>query len=535
MVITRSKNHGELLSLPSIEKPIIVSCSEIYSALHHDLFSCLLDAKYKTREDIQEKKKKMMHNFSEHSRELSKFFLYKVNPVIENASLRPFMGLENREKNLNPYFLRRCLYVHKYYFLNKSSHVEGTIDALLHRDLWKSQFLNVSEHFISEKDYAVLYFCKDSHKVNPYHHMKAMAQLYYFGKMYPREIETNKIIFVDKTSFKVVDLTENDIERIQCFVCDIRKAKKIGWIDLEDNISNSLHPKYYPNMKIQDSLFEDIKKKYAFQWGEITSLWWCSDQHRQKMISMGIFSWRDARFTPELLATMDSRWNHSEKQRILNRILKTNRQDPSSPEFKWMWIDDFNTPEYTQSIFIDFEYLSTMNDLIYMIGVYIPENNQYKVFWASELTIASEKALLKEFYQFYSGFKKTNIWFWFAEKNKWQKRCHVHGLQQEAKSADVWEDLCDIMTHGVSVYGATNYKLKTITKAFSDYGKIPFSYQDLDCQNGLESMEFAVNYYKTRKEEDRMSLEKYNQLDCESQFHILQTIQENKKNCQIYI
>ena len=526
MVTTRSKQQ-DLIELPNYEEPIIVSCSEIYSALNHDLFSCIMETKYKTCDEFQEKKKKIMFNLSENSRELSKFFLFKINPLIQNASLRPYLGWENSKID------RFCLYLHKYYFLNKQSHVEGVIDALYHRDLWSSEFLNISEHFSSDRDYAVLYFCKDVNKIESYHKTKAMAQLYYFGKMYSMFVETSKIIFVDKSNFKVVEMSKEDVTLIQNLLSDIRKAKKIGsLIDLKD-LDN---PKYFPNMKIQDSLFGSIKKQYAFDCGEITSLWWCSDLNRQKMIEKGIYNWRDKRFTAELLSTVDSRWKNTNKQQILNRILETNRQDPSSTDFKWMqFSDDFQPVLAKNSIYIDFEYISTMNDILYMIGVYIPESgipesglpeSGYKVFWAKEITLEAEKELLMEFYTFYSQLQDTTIWYWYAEKSKWQKRCHIHQLNIEAKSADLWEDLCELMTNGVSVYGATNYKLKSVTKAFSEQSKIPFSYSDLDCQDGLESMEFAMNYYKTRKEEDRISLEKYNQLDCEAQFHILQTILE---------
>jgi hypothetical protein len=525
MVVTRSQKSKDLLSLPNYDEPIIVSCSDIYSAIHHDLFSCIMETKHKNDEHFQENKQKVIYNLSQKSRELSSFFLQKVNSVVTNASLRPYMGWHYYGVDLKPFFDKFCLYIHKYCFFNKQSHVEGTIDALYHRDLWNNDFLNISS-LVSEKDYVVLYYCKDVNKIDHYHKTKALAQLYYFGKMYGVFVETQKLVLVDKSSYKILEITQQDIDAIQSMVRDIRKAKKIGdTIDLQD-ISN---PKYFPNMKIQDSLLQSIKKKYAFEWGEITSLWWCSDIHRQKMIEQGIYSWRDPRFTPQLLATFDSRWNSSEKQRILNRILQTNRQDSSSPDFQWIIFEDaFPMEIKSKCIFIDFEYLSNMNDLLYMIGVYIPETG-YKVFWAKDLTTESEKDLINEFYDFITELQDTTIWYWYADKTKWQKRCHIHDLTLQCKSADIWEDLCELMTQGISVYGATNYKLKSIVKAFSDHGKIPFSYSDLDCQDGLESIEFAMNYFKTRLESDKVSLEKYNQLDCEAQFHIFKTVLEEKK------
>ena len=62
MVTTRSKQQ-DLIELPNYEEPIIVSCSEIYSALNHDLFSCIMETKYKTCDEFQEKKKKIIQNF----------------------------------------------------------------------------------------------------------------------------------------------------------------------------------------------------------------------------------------------------------------------------------------------------------------------------------------------------------------------------------------------------------------------------------------------------------------------------------------
>jgi hypothetical protein len=83
-----------------------------------------------------------------------------------------------------------------------------------------------------------------------------------------------------------------------------------------------------------------------------------------------------------------------------------------------------------------------------------------------------------------------------------------------------------MMRNGVAVYGALDFGLKSVVEAFYKQGKIPFTYNELECQNGLESIEFAEKYYKTRDQEDKESLEKYNKMDCEAMFHIFHTILE---------
>jgi RNase_H superfamily len=512
-MITRSQKPQEFYSLPEQEKPIVVSCFDLFSILHNDAFSIIVESKHEKDEDFQRNKWSCIISKSKKSRELATSFLYTAAARITEASQRKYMGLDNLGRNLEPLFTNNCLYMHKYYFKNKSCHVDGAIDALYHKN---NTFLDLN----FDKNYICLFFCQNVHKISSYLMTKSMASLYYFSRMYSDHVETDKFVFVDANMNTVqVLLTENDISNIKSMVQEVRKTKKLApYLDLV-NLEN---PKYFPNMKFKDSPAYQFKKQVAFPLGEITNLWNCDDTHRQLAFQKGITSWRDSRFSPELLG-----WPDQNKKNTLQRILSTNRQNPNDAQFEWIRFE----PTFKESwpmleqqydwVFIDFEWTL---DHIYMIGIY--SEHGYQVFWASELSETGEQQLLQAFNSWYKSLVNTKIWYWHAEKSKWKSSCQKHELFEQALVTNNWHDLCAMMRNGVAVYGALDFGLKSVVEAFYKQGKIPFTYNELECQNGLESIEFAEKYYKTRDQEDKESLEKYNKMDCEAMFHIFHTILE---------
>jgi hypothetical protein len=333
-------------------------------------------------------------------------------------------------------------------------------------------------------------------------------------------VETDKFVFVDANMNTLQALVmDDDVCKIKSMVQEVRKAKKLApYLDLV-NLEN---PKYFPNMKFKDSPTFVFKKQIAFPLGEITNLWNCDDHHRQLAFEKGITSWRDSRFGPNLLG-----WVDEQKKKTLQRILNINRQNPNDSDFTWIRFEQKfrdSWPILDQNfdwIFIDFEWTF---DHIYMIGVYSVHG--YQAFWASELSEIGEHHLLQAFHSWYKSLINTKIWYWHAEKSKWKSSCQRHEFFQQALDTNDWHDLCAMMRNGVAVYGALDFGLKSVVEAFYKQGKIPFSYNELECQNGLESIEFAEKYYKIRNQEDKESLEKYNKMDCEAMFHIFHTILE---------
>jgi hypothetical protein len=213
----------------------------------------------------------------------------------------------------------------------------------------------------------------------------------------------------------------------------------------------------------------------------------------------------------------------------LDAIIQVNRQNSNDETFRWMYMDKENVNTIMKqrntadkALFVDFEYTKSM---IYMIGIYY--NNEYKVFWADDLSLSSEKKLMTTFYNFIKELKNIDIWYWHAEKYKWRQVCYRHNLMNYNEITERWYDLCDTMRKGpITIHGALHFSLKSIVHAFYIHGKIPFDYIDLECQNGSSSIDFAENYYESRNDRVRIELEKYNCIDTEAMFYILLEIQK---------
>ena len=534
-----------LLSLPEETGPIYIDCSELYPMMNNDCLTYILDILYRDDAGLQEKKNDTIRKLSQPRVKMTKDFFYTIAKKLGNdARLYRYLGYS--EKNIAPFLEQNIGYLHKVYFRNTASRVQGSMDGLLRKDLI-DKCLGTNHNNDGGNGYVILYMCDCVDKLNDYHRQKARMVLIYGAAMFPDYIDPDTLVLVDKNNKTgVLTLSEEERSKTRRMVRDVRRIKRIapffnsgsGDEDLEGLLSilREANDRFLPNMESRilrnDKIWKPLKKRLSHELGEITGLWMCSDIHRQRALSQGVRSWRDERFTPALVGITDPL-----KASILEKIVCINRQDPSSSEnFEWMRVDEEVAAKWpllllpegaTRHAFFDFEYLA--DGTIYMIGVY--SGSRYHCLWASSLSPEAEKNLLQEFCAYYRLLLNRDpdmrLWYWHAEKTHWRKQCMRHGLEEEAVDTQGWHDACDLMRTGtVVVHGALDFSLKSVLPAFHRHGRVPFEYAELDCEDGEASIDLALSYYKNNRSDKALcdSLEAYNRVDCEALYHIMSAI-----------
>jgi uncharacterized protein YprB with RNaseH-like and TPR domain len=269
--------------------------------------------------------------------------------------------------------------------------------------------------------------------------------------------------------------------------------------------------KLLPNMKINNSIYDDEKKKIAEYYGEITEFWQCSIKHRYNLLdntNNTIFSWKDPNFKMELLQT-----NPSYKFK-LDKLFKINRDeiDPIYPKKiihnHYNWRDDMN------EIFVDFETTGDPNEndecVIFLIGVY-QKNKEYIYFKADDISDKSEKKIILDFYSFWKKLGNPKVWYWYAENSFWDRVCKKYNISLNID----WVDLYKVFFDGnVFIKGCKNFKLKSYIYSLKELKIIDISYPPKECCNGLNALCLGYEYYETKDKGILNSILEYNKFDC---------------------
>ena len=325
-----------------------------------------------------------------------------------------------------------------------------------------------------------------------------------------------------------IDYTGYDINFISQFYEGIewlRRVKKYGpaWSTVEDVMKHAP-----PNMKCEDSLYQNDKKYISSTAGDITEIWRCGVKQRQLAREQGITTWCDPRLNADIMNIPNS------YKKQVDAILKVNRGelDEYSFEFK-----NANEIQHSENMFVDFETIRDTFDVyrplenpefIFLIGVYY--KNTYHSFQIKSLTTENEKDLITTFHKFWVDCGKPVCWFWYAEKELWRRALARTGIQIDVK----WNDLYKIVESGPFVVrGCKNFKLKSYIKAMSEMSLIPVTIPPESCDNGMDAMIMAWKYYKDEnqdkmiKEQNMKNIIAYNEFDCTSLYHILTFMQKH--------
>lgn len=409
---------------------------------------------------------------------------------------------------------------------------------------------------------------------------------YMLGKLQGIEPSTSYILGrgTEYTS-KGTTFTEGLFQRAGCIDYDTfdnsyiaRSFDAVNWLKRLNehgskwSINPPSVPELYPNMcNTMDSEWNSVKKKIAYDIGEITSVWFCGVAQRELCHDLGIMSWRDSRLDSKILGFKN------ERARIVDLMLTFNR----SPSHKDVLIGDtikdskaciMIDSDYIE-LYIDFETINSFiadstvgsmpeptvesvdSTMIFMIGVgfdstvtnitlpehtvlKMQENWAFRTFTLHALEPFHEKTMIDVFVKWIKDIEMLNgktcrLYHWAdAERSQFISVIKRHS----SKDWDIIQprlfDLCKLFKEiPILVKGVFGFGLKDIGAAMYKLGMIDTTW-DGSIMDGMSAMLEAKKAYDQCKKVEQLfintpqceSITFYNNLDCKIMFKVLKYI-----------
>lgn len=327
------------------------------------------------------------------------------------------------------------------------------------------------------------------------------------------------------------DVPSSTMEAIQW----IRSLRKNG-----RNWTREDHPELYPNMKA-DSIFNPQKKEIAEQIGEITQLWYCGVEQREIAHSKGVKTWKDPRFTAELVGMKNQR------ALTLNQMLTVNRGKDGDPVMLPQKITRMKQflNKMNREFFVDFEILTGVFDnldqlprsnpinMIFMISAAWfepasprsdggPEEAKLccTTFCVDNLSLQSEAKMMREFLDFIG--KDSELYHWAdAEPIQWAAALRRHPdkfVQDGDTLKDRWTDILWLFTEEpITIKGCFSYSLKEVMRALKSLGLVECEWTS-EVTAGDEAMIHAYRELSAGRTIETskvlQDIAMYNQIDC---------------------
>ena len=316
----------------------------------------------------------------------------------------------------------------------------------------------------------------------------------------------------------------------------------------------------YPNMSsASDTPWDNLKKQFANQIGEISLLWNCGVKNRQFAHENGIFSIHDDKCNAEAVGINGPKQkpvldkiieiNHKRKfENVLDRISMTiNRAIDNEwmESYKLRISVDFET---INNVFDDFSMLpaAQSNDYLFMIGVAYKVKSkpiEYKMFMISELSKDAEFQIIYQFYKYLrtitdkhlgKGMPIPSLYHWGHIE-----RSFFSGLCDRLKNkigSDIdedirlmktnlnWYDLSECFKNNpIVINGCFKFGLKEIAGRLAELGLIKSKWTNKSaCSNGNTAMIIAQKAYQNAKNSNVSIMQNsmikeitaYNKIDC---------------------
>jgi hypothetical protein len=326
----------------------------------------------------------------------------------------------------------------------------------------------------------------------------------------------------------------------------------------------------YPNMSNPyDYPWRSVKRRFADEIKEITSLWMCGVKNRKIAMGNNIYQWTDPLCTPKMLGV-----NGPKVGRVLERILEINQGQGENvqPKIVLNNTDNWQTRQNVE-FFVDFEFINEVvsdftsmpnaecRSIIFMIGVgyydLITKVWKYKEFTANSLTEAEEYKICSNFSQYireeaeWWGCVNPLLIHWSnAENWQWKHATERHsnknlrlwlpcikGVLYDPETEPRWLDLLDVFRkEPIVIRGCLGFGLKDVAKSLSNLGLIDTIWDDeSSCVDGAGAM---LSAYKAYKEANNRGIPartvplikdiiKYNEVDCKVVGEIMVYLREN--------
>jgi hypothetical protein len=420
----------------------------------------------------------------------------------------------------------------------RDENFHGYIDLLVHIDYATKIFEGFTRdmyNFFQRKEMKYLPIdikLSYNEDKNKYYQNYIDTQIYLYGKMLYTQLgkETNLIMgFIiskqplkDKIKISCLKLTDNLL---------IEAKKASDWLDRlktegnEWNVFETKIPELYPNLKNQyDSNWKNVKKIIAKEKKEITLLYYCGQDIREKCFSKGIYSYDDTNFKNILnthfkkecqtLSTINDMLNMKE-----NEIEKKQ----CNTKGKLIFIDIETVHNHFK--LVKDEYNELKNDLIIQIGVGYENSNRkwiYKSFdsYDTNLDNKNEDKIVDEFKKFIEFLEEEYEHITFVCYTKAENKLFDKLNFKNFTIIDLHED-----TKKMRFPSLFSFSLKSIIKVFKEKNMCEVSYEDCYIKDGLTAMTLVL---KKDKEgltiEDKTELRKYNEIDCKALHELFKII-----------
>lgn len=311
----------------------------------------------------------------------------------------------------------------------------------------------------------------------------------------------------------------------------------------------------YPNMNNKmDIPYTKIKRKIATDFNDITLLWHCGLNERNRAHKKGIYTWNDERLTSDIMGfkkgkrkiIIDSILNHRNSSDIVKpRIIKNNNGNWQYKQKLELYVD-FETTCNSISPVINLNKNSD-RPFIFMIGVgYADPETQiwkYKHFVVEQLHASNEYNICHQFAKFVTNLKRKYqtdpllIHWGLAEQTSWIK-AFCNNFSKSKKWPDFyWFNLLNLFhNEPITVKNCLTFGLKDIATHLHKHGLIQSIWDTTsNCIDGLGAATgaYEASQKKTTKFTETKTIQdikKYNEVDCKVLYEIITYLRNNHIN-----
>lgn len=417
-------------------------------------------------------------------------------------------------------------------------------------------------------------------------------QAYILGKGWKRDTkearenpDTNRGDCFDKLGVIDYDgIDQGVIEETKEAIDWIRELKEKGGKWSFTDPPEEKHKCMFPNMRVDNAVYNKIKKEIALETKEVTLVCHVGKKQRDELHSRGIYTYTDPNCNALNMGITSNNEIHEKIDNIcsINRDpdhdflpeIVANDSDGDYEDENGVVIDDEEKKRvcrpsnwqkvYQTDMFFDFETLNTdfitnkmdisnshknIYEMIFMIGVGYIENEKwcYKVFTVGAMDMDADKKCMDEFTQFVTDkadeidpehkyprrlFHWTNAEIKCFNNIQLQYQNRWGGWQKSVMFVDMYKVF---LKEGIAIKGAFDYSLKSIGKALYTLGKIDVAWPDSAITDGRNAAYEAARYY-ANKIKGKLSVGdkelfndiiKYNEIDCRMIYEIVDYIRKN--------
>jgi len=420
----------------------------------------------------------------------------------------------------------------------KNEYFHGYVDLLIHIDYIKEIFDNVNDDIIKFLERKEIKYVPIDIKLsynedkNKYYTKYIQTQLYLYGNMLYKILgkETNLIMgfIISKQSLKgkikinVLKLTDYlQKDALEAYNW-LEKVKNEG---IEWDIFNSKNVELYPNMKnLYDSKWKNAKKIIANHKNEITNLYYCCSELKEKCFNNKVYNFKDPNFIKVLESKYKSDCNtlqiikdmiNNKENEILKREIKIRG--------KIIYIDIENVHNHYKYI-LD-EYNEIKNELIVQIGIgFLNYENKwiYKSFDSYNYSISNdnEEKIIQEFKKYIEYIQIEYEHITFVCYTKAENKLFEKIKMVNYSVLDLHEE-----TKKLRLKGLYSYSLKNVIKALNERQKVEINYDNCEIKDGMSAMILVLKKDKEKlNEHDINELKKYNEIDCRALYELFKIL-----------